>query len=520
MLAEEILRSCLEIEEEVLTLALERGERLIPIAIAMCADLLAEIEPDLLPDGFVFLLRLIGCHKPRQALPVLMLALEGCCGEELHETVLALAKLGSLYPDEVSAGLRRVAGDPAYGEARLAAVEALGLLGREAGNGGFLREMLLGLDPEDPFYNDMFIFIVQALVSSGGEEVGEVIGAALSEHHSFLDEAAAAFARESLAGRDSTGLGCRLEGFVDEDMADLREFELDFEIDRLRSTMTREREEDLELIPEEDEEWLPDLGWVEEQLRTGRNDPCPCGSGSKFKKCCLPRLEELRDILLYGGFDEGEPWLGALLMSSLADFAREHSKAAERKAARDEYLGSLGRTRFGEGGTEGVEILEEALFNDWFLIRWPLGESGRTVAEEFAAAHGSDLKDEQARLLRGLVSARFSVYEIESMDDGGTSLRDVFRNERYRVSGDFLGPDTAEGDLVGGFLGDTGGRHELLSNVIYAPGDFLGELERFVSVESGKAIERGEAGDLDEFLQRSGYRVLYEMMRLYGIHSL
>ena len=24
-----------------------------------------------------------------------------------------------------------------------------------------------------------------------------------------------------------------------------------------------------------------------EALRVGRNDPCPCGSGKKFKKCCL-----------------------------------------------------------------------------------------------------------------------------------------------------------------------------------------------------------------------------------------
>lgn len=23
----------------------------------------------------------------------------------------------------------------------------------------------------------------------------------------------------------------------------------------------------------------------------GRNDPCPCGSGLKFKKCCLPKTE-------------------------------------------------------------------------------------------------------------------------------------------------------------------------------------------------------------------------------------
>ncbi|MFL5289843.1 MAG: SEC-C metal-binding domain-containing protein [Rhodopila sp.] len=22
--------------------------------------------------------------------------------------------------------------------------------------------------------------------------------------------------------------------------------------------------------------------------KVGRNDPCPCGSGKKYKKCCLP----------------------------------------------------------------------------------------------------------------------------------------------------------------------------------------------------------------------------------------
>jgi hypothetical protein len=24
-------------------------------------------------------------------------------------------------------------------------------------------------------------------------------------------------------------------------------------------------------------------------LKTGRNDPCPCGSGKKYKHCCLPK---------------------------------------------------------------------------------------------------------------------------------------------------------------------------------------------------------------------------------------
>jgi uncharacterized protein YecA (UPF0149 family) len=24
----------------------------------------------------------------------------------------------------------------------------------------------------------------------------------------------------------------------------------------------------------------------------GRNDPCPCGSGKKFKKCCLNKIKQ------------------------------------------------------------------------------------------------------------------------------------------------------------------------------------------------------------------------------------
>jgi len=31
--------------------------------------------------------------------------------------------------------------------------------------------------------------------------------------------------------------------------------------------------------------------------KTGRNDPCPCGSGRKFKNCCLRRGDDLRESI-------------------------------------------------------------------------------------------------------------------------------------------------------------------------------------------------------------------------------
>ncbi len=38
---------------------------------------------------------------------------------------------------------------------------------------------------------------------------------------------------------------------------------------------------------DDDEEFMPAETFVREQPKVGRNDPCPCGSGKKYKKCCL-----------------------------------------------------------------------------------------------------------------------------------------------------------------------------------------------------------------------------------------
>jgi len=38
--------------------------------------------------------------------------------------------------------------------------------------------------------------------------------------------------------------------------------------------------------------------------KVGRNDPCPCGSGAKFKNCCIEKVEKKmraeRDANLFG----------------------------------------------------------------------------------------------------------------------------------------------------------------------------------------------------------------------------
>ncbi len=53
-------------------------------------------------------------------------------------------------------------------------------------------------------------------------------------------------------------------------------------------------------------------------MRVGRNDPCPCGSGKKYKRCCLKdgpdEMDQLVSLLRAGQRD---------VESRMAEFAAE-----------------------------------------------------------------------------------------------------------------------------------------------------------------------------------------------------
>lgn len=77
--------------------------------------------------------------------------------------------------------------------------------------------------------------------------------------------------------------------------------------------------------------------------KPGRNDPCPCGSGLKFKRCCLTKREAVP------GYSREERGLG---LARLARFA-ERVLSPERAAASEELWAKwpgarTGSTRAGD----------------------------------------------------------------------------------------------------------------------------------------------------------------------------
>lgn len=65
-------------------------------------------------------------------------------------------------------------------------------------------------------------------------------------------------------------------------------------VDALSWTDPGDDDADADATFRDDAEWLPEEPYVNPWRDVGRNDPCPCGSGKKAKKCCLGQQLDTR----------------------------------------------------------------------------------------------------------------------------------------------------------------------------------------------------------------------------------
>ncbi|MFQ6107349.1 MAG: SEC-C metal-binding domain-containing protein [Thermoplasmata archaeon] len=141
--------------------------------------------------------------------------------------------------------------------------------------------------------------------------------------------------------------------------------------------------------------------------KLGRNDPCPCGSGKKYKKCCLrigthPSPHRLLDIA--AGWILGQPDL------------------------EEEFECVLSEYSDGDALTEmGVSNILDAFIFDHGL------PDGRTPFSRYL--HQAQLSPEDRSALRELEDSVFSIFEVLEIYQGqGIKMRDLVSNRDHFVS--------------------------------------------------------------------------------------
>ena len=91
-----------------------------------------------------------------------------------------------------------------------------------------------------------------------------------------------------------------------------------------------------------------DKAAYEERLKsTGRNEPCPCGSGRKYKQCHMSEDEASRHAAMKKAEEERQASLAAEAEAENEDGKSDEAGGAQRKrgpSAQDRMVGGKGRS--------------------------------------------------------------------------------------------------------------------------------------------------------------------------------
>ena len=196
-------------------------------------------------------------------------------------------------------------------------------------------------------------------------------------------------------------------------------------------------------------------------MKPGRNDPCPCGSGKKFKHCCLHAES-------------------ATLETTNALVWRRMRRVLDEFAMGTTMLEFVVRTCGPEAPNEawtefsGVEEPFDprtphiALFMSWFFHRWSPDPHGTATVDPTVGEHtptqlylereGRRLDPALRRYLEGCLRAPFSFHEVLRRDRGnGFEARDLFTTEQRYVMERSATEGMEAGDIVFGQLVDVDG---------------------------------------------------------------
>ncbi len=173
-------------------------------------------------------------------------------------------------------------------------------------------------------------------------------------------------------------------------------------------------------------------------MKTGRNEPCPCGSGKKYKKCCMLKNVTSPDELDYRRLSE--------VYDRLFEHLAQHAERVFGRAAMHVALQEYRLWPEDEEAEPGAELLERhmPLFWPWFVFNWEYdptdgeielgGPPDRTVAELYAQERGLGLDSYERRFIGAVNRKPYSFYEVLEAEPGRQIfLQDVLSGSRIMV---------------------------------------------------------------------------------------
>lgn len=160
-------------------------------------------------------------------------------------------------------------------------------------------------------------------------------------------------------------------------------------------------------------------------LKVGRNAPCPCGSGRKYRKCCLPKELEQKAAQ--------RPVVNPVEKQ----LTEKLIKYSQNNVSKKDFLNANG-IYWRIKPVEPLVLPEKALeekggFIEWFVNDYIL-PSGKTIIEDFYSKTFNRLTDEEKAILESYMMSYQSIYEVQDVTEGvGLKIRDIFTGKELEI---------------------------------------------------------------------------------------
>jgi hypothetical protein len=227
--------------------------------------------------------------------------------------------------------------------------------------------------------------------------------------------------------------------------------------------------------------------------KVGRNDPCPCGSGKKYKHCHLPieQAAQAEQRRLRQAVDT--------LMPQIVDAARNMPEGIPAAFERF-WNGKYDAAQLGE--LDDAEARGAERFLAWFAFDYPL-EDGRTLVERLAAGEGElTLNEDETRLLEAWPATRLRPYVAESVLKGqGMRVRDLLDDSIYEVEDHAASRRVLPGEVLIAHLLPAGERYYVGGAAAHLTDDTREKLREFADLHLEAFIRDHPGADWADLLR-------------------
>lgn len=148
----------------------------------------------------------------------------------------------------------------------------------------------------------------------------------------------------------------------------------------------------------------------------GRNELCPCGSGRKYKKCCLNK-----DVV-----SERASRKVSLSQKQYSELYTKIQQFAKQDKYQDEY--EKAKEMFYIVEDETINTKFERFFNTYF-IQDHIMENKKVMTVEFYENNRDNLTTRDVEILRNLFESYVGIYEVSEVKDDKILLKDCLTDK-------------------------------------------------------------------------------------------